>query len=75
MPPPKTLRQRLAFLINGVEPNNTLPTGAPNPLLKQIEIESNTFPYCFGSSFLCTMALNILAPSRCKPKPLDLATF
>jgi len=37
--------------MKAAEPINTLPTGAPNPLLKQMEMESNTFPYSKGFSF------------------------
>ena len=44
IPPPKTFLHLLAFLIKAADPTKTLPTGAPNPLLKQMEMESNTFP-------------------------------
>jgi hypothetical protein len=37
------------FLDQFLWPISTLPTGVPSPLLRQIEIESNTSPYCFVS--------------------------
>ena len=41
-------------------PNNTEPTGAPNPFDKQIEIESKQSPTCFGVSLDSAKALKIL---------------
>ena len=41
MPPPKSLRQRWARSMKDCDPTKTLPTGAPSPLDRQTETESN----------------------------------
>ena len=62
--PPNNFLIRSAFAMCVLEPNSIEPTGAPNPLDRQIEIVSNNSPYCLGVSFFATRALNNLAPSK-----------
>ena len=64
MPPPSIFRHRRARWMKSREPVNTLPMGAPRPLDRQAETESNNLPIASGAIPPLTAALKILAPSR-----------
>ncbi len=73
MPPPMTFLTLLALAMNSLEPSSSEPTGHPRPLDKHTEMESKRAPRSsVVYSLLATMALKILAPSRCKGSPRDL---
>ena len=56
MPPPKSLRTRRAFVMNSRVPARAEPTGAPRPLLKQTETESNSAAHVFAGMPVATIA-------------------
>ena len=75
MPPPSIFLILNALLIILLLPIKTDPIGQPKPLLRQTEIVSNILPTSRGLSFLCTIAFQILAPSKCMPRLFEFATF
>ena len=61
--PPKSLRKRLLSRMNSFEPANAEPTGAPRPLEKQTETESNPFRISASDVLEATAAFQSRAPS------------
>jgi hypothetical protein len=55
------------------DPASTAPSGAPSPLLKSIQTESQPATISRGETALATQAFNSRAPSMWVAKPLALA--
>ena len=69
IPPPNNLRHRLALAMKSFRPTSKLPTGAPNPLERQIETESKSRSILLTDVLVLIAALKILAPSMCIAHP------
>ena len=76
--PPAILRTRFALAISSFEPTKAEPTGAPRPLLKQTETESNRSAmaraFARASPPIATAALKSRAPSRWVARPCRRAS-